>query len=76
MGNFWGSHTVLVTQSKKYVWAFYFETEVHEIEEMHHMHLFDIIKNYETSFDEIRNYYNEITNDNLNMITALKVSHF
>jgi hypothetical protein len=50
------------------------EMEVHKIEEMCDMHLFDLINNYDTSFNEMRSYYNEITTDNLNMITALKVT--
>ena len=45
-----------------------------EIEEMKNMHLRDLCKNHEHAFAEIQTYYQSITKDNLQMITALKVN--
>jgi len=43
-----------------------------EIEEMKNMHLKDLCKNHEHAFAEMQTYYQSITKDNLQMITALK----
>lgn len=56
--------------------------EIHEIEERKNRHINDLMLNHEKNFQEMRNYYNSITQDNLelikelnNEIEDLKVAH-
>lgn len=46
--------------------------ELMEIEELKNMHVRDLLQNHNHAFGEMRQYYQDITRDNLNMITALK----
>lgn len=46
--------------------------EIHEIEERKNRHINDIMRNHERAFAEMRNYYNSITRDNLDLMKALK----
>lgn len=46
--------------------------EVHEIEERKNLHINDLMKRHEKAFAEIKNYYNDITHNNLDLIKTLK----
>lgn len=46
--------------------------EIHEIEERMNTHINDLMQNHEKSFNEMRDYYNSITRDNLALINSLK----
>eukprot|EP00899_Mesostigma_viride_P016725 jgi/Mesvir1/25053/Mv11897-RA.2 len=46
--------------------------EVHEIEERKNTHINELMKKHEKAFAEIKNYYNDITHNNLDLIKALK----
>jgi dynein regulatory complex subunit 4 len=46
--------------------------EMHEIEERKNRHINDLMKNHERAFTEMRNYYNSITRENLELIKYLK----
>lgn len=48
------------------------KVDVHEIEERKHLHLNDLMKNHEKAFAQIKNYYNDITKDNLRLIDSLQ----
>ena len=48
--------------------------EVHEIEERKNRHINDLMIHHEKNFQEMRNYYNSITQDNLDLIKELNVS--
>lgn len=52
------------------------KVEIHELEERINKHINDLMKNHEKSFVQIKNYYNDITKDNLNLIKSLKVNRF
>lgn len=45
--------------------------ELHEIEERKNSHINLLMSNYDMKFNEMREYYNSITKDNLNLIRAL-----
>ena len=45
--------------------------EIHEIEERKNRHINDLILNHHQNFNEMRNYYNAITQDNLDLIKEL-----
>ena len=47
--------------------------EIHEIEERKNAHINDLIKHHEKDFNEMKNYYNDITHNNLDLIKALKL---
>jgi hypothetical protein len=47
--------------------------EVHEIEERKNRHINDLMIHHEKNFQEMRNYYNSITQDNLDLIKELNV---
>jgi growth arrest-specific protein 8 len=49
-----------------------FQMEIHEVEERKNLHINDLMQNHEKSFNEMRNYYNSITRDNLALINSLK----
>eukprot|EP00877_Chromochloris_zofingiensis_P012225 jgi/Chrzof1/7256/Cz02g16210.t1 len=46
--------------------------EIHEIEERKNGHINELMKKHERAFAEIKNYYNDITHNNLDLIKALK----
>mmetsp|Transcript_56951 Transcript_56951/g.180191 ORF Transcript_56951/g.180191 Transcript_56951/m.180191 type:complete len:473 (+) Transcript_56951:101-1519(+) len=46
--------------------------EIHEIEERKNTHINDLMKKHEKAFAEIKNYYNDITHNNLDLIKTLK----
>ena len=50
------------------------KTEIHEIEERKNSQINTLMKNHERAFSEIKNYYNDITLNNLALINTLKVS--
>lgn len=47
--------------------------EIHEIEERKNTHINELMKKHEKAFAEIKNYYNDITHNNLDLIKTLKV---
>ena len=49
------------------------KNEVHEIEERKNTQINALMKNHDKSFTEIKNYYNDITLNNLALINSLKV---
>ena len=49
------------------------KTEVHAIEERKNLQLDGLIKNHEKAFSDMKNYYNDITVNNLALINTLKV---
>lgn len=48
------------------------KTEIHEIEERKNGQIHDLMRNHEKAFSEIKNYYNDITINNLALINTLK----
>ncbi|XP_018618922.1 dynein regulatory complex subunit 4 isoform X2 [Scleropages formosus] len=48
------------------------KTEIHETEERKNSHINTLIKNHEKAFSDIKNYYNDITLNNLALINTLK----
>lgn len=48
------------------------KTEVHEIEERKNSQINSLMKNHEKAFSDIKNYYNDITLNNLALINSLK----
>ncbi|MEW5305571.1 MAG: hypothetical protein WDW36_008103 [Sanguina aurantia] len=46
--------------------------EIHEIEERKNTHINELMKKHERAFAEIKNYYNDITHNNLDLIKTLK----
>ena len=46
--------------------------EIHEIEERKNTHINQLMKKHDTAFSEIKNYYNDITHNNLDLIKTLK----
>lgn len=48
------------------------KVEIHEIEERKNQHINELLFNHQEAFDEIKNYYNDITHDNLQLIKSLK----
>ncbi|MEW5316708.1 MAG: hypothetical protein WDW38_008060 [Sanguina aurantia] len=48
------------------------EQEIHEIEERKNTHINELMKKHERAFAEIKNYYNDITHNNLDLIKTLK----
>jgi growth arrest-specific protein 8 len=48
------------------------KVDIHEIEERKNLHINDLMKNHERAFTQIKNYYNDITKDNLRLIDSLK----
>lgn len=49
------------------------KTEIHEIEERKNGQINSLMKNHEKAFSDIKNYYNDITLNNLALINTLKV---
>ena len=48
------------------------KVDIHELEERKNLHINELIKNHEEAFAELKNYYNEITRDNLKLIKVHK----
>jgi len=48
------------------------KVEVHEIEERKNQHINDLMKNHEEAFKEMKEYYNDITRENLELIRMYK----
>ncbi|XP_028812807.1 dynein regulatory complex subunit 4 [Denticeps clupeoides] len=48
------------------------KTEIHSIEESKNGQITELIKNHEKAFSEMKNYYNDITINNFNLIDTLK----
>jgi len=46
--------------------------DIHEIEERKNLHINDLMRNHEKAFGQMKSYYNDITNDNLQLIKDLK----
>lgn len=42
--------------------------EIHELEERKNLHINELINNHETAFAELKQYYNTITRENLELI--------
>jgi hypothetical protein len=49
------------------------KTEIHEIEERKNAQISTLMRNHEKAFSDIKNYYNDITLNNLALINTLKV---
>ena len=48
------------------------KVEIHEIEERKNQHINDLMKNHEEAFREMKEYYNDITRENLELIKMHK----
>lgn len=48
--------------------------EMTEVEERKNAQIANLISNHESAFTEMKNYYNEITLNNLSLIKSMKVS--
>lgn len=48
------------------------KVELHEIEERKNQHINDLMINHETAFREMKQYYNDITKENLDIIKQLQ----
>eukprot|EP00927_Polykrikos_kofoidii_P065016 TRINITY_DN60814_c0_g1_i1.p1 TRINITY_DN60814_c0_g1~~TRINITY_DN60814_c0_g1_i1.p1 ORF type:complete len:475 (-),score=110.76 TRINITY_DN60814_c0_g1_i1:111-1535(-) len=48
------------------------KVEIHEIEERKNQHINELLLNHQEAFDEIKAYFNEITQDNLLLIKSLR----
>ncbi|KFV15137.1 Growth arrest-specific protein 8, partial [Pterocles gutturalis] len=48
------------------------KTEVHEVEERKNAQIEDLMRNHERAFGDMKNYYNDITQKNLALISMLK----
>jgi hypothetical protein len=46
--------------------------ELHETEERKNAHIRDLMRKHRQAFNEIKNYYNDITSNNLDLIKTLK----
>lgn len=44
------------------------KVEIHEIEERKNQHINDLMTNHEKAFKEMKDYYNDITRENLDLI--------
>ena len=47
------------------------KVEIHEIEERKNAHINDLMQNHEKAFREMKQYYNDITKENLDIIKQL-----
>lgn len=48
--------------------------EITEVEERKNTQIANLIKNHENAFNEMKNYYNDITLNNLSLIKSMKVN--
>ena len=46
--------------------------DIHEVEERKNMHIYELISNHTNSFNQMKEYYNKITSENLNLIKTLQ----
>lgn len=51
----------------------YFRMEIMEIDERKNSHINDLVLHHTKAFNEMKNYYNDITLNNLALISSLKV---
>ena len=49
------------------------KVDVHEIEERKNQHINDLMINHENAYREMKEYYNEITRENLDIIKTLQM---
>jgi len=49
------------------------KTELHELEQRKSRQVHTLMKNHEKAFSDIKNYYNDITSNNMALINTLKV---
>jgi len=49
------------------------KTELHELEERKNKQVHTLMRNHEKAFADIKNYYNDITSNNMALINTLKV---
>ena len=49
------------------------KTELHELEEQKNRQVHTLMRNHEKAFSDIKNYYNDITANNMALINTLKV---
>lgn len=49
--------------------------EISEVEERKNAHISELTKQHERAFNDMKNYYNDITLNNLALISALKVGN-
>lgn len=61
-------HELVDLQSKLFLKK---KVEIHEIEERKNQHINDLLRNHDLAFLELKQYYNDITEDNLNLIKDL-----
>jgi len=48
------------------------KVEIHEVEERKNEHINSLMKNHEEAFKEMKEYYNDITRENLELIRMYK----
>lgn len=48
------------------------KVEIHEIEERKNQHINELMQNHESAFREMKEYYNDITRENLEIIKLLQ----
>ena len=48
------------------------KAEIKAIEKMKDAHIHELMKQHKEAFNEIKNYYNDITHNNLDLIKSLK----
>ena len=48
------------------------KVEIHEVEERKNQHINDLMLNHEKAFKEMKEYYNDITRENLDIIKGLQ----
>lgn len=48
--------------------------EIHELEERKNLHINELMKNHDEAFKELKDYYNDITRDNLKLIKDSKAN--
>lgn len=53
-----------------------YRMEMAEVEERKSTQIADLIKHHDTAYNEMKNYYNDITLNNLALINSLKVRYF
>ena len=47
------------------------KVEIHEIEERKNQHINELMQNHESAFREMKEYYNDITRENLEIVKLL-----
>jgi hypothetical protein len=46
------------------------KVEIHELEERKNLHINELMNNHDKAFSDLKTYYNNITQENLNLIKA------